>query len=624
MLENKNGPAQSVAGEAVGCTRRELGMGLAGSILWSIGSAHAASLSVEELQTLAQANAALVWQPFVRNAAGWLEWQMESPSAWSAAVTNPFDTAQVDMSVEFTHSKGMRIRRPAFWRRDGKGRGWCVRWLPPLTGTWIMRTEVRLLGQPAQAVGKPVTVQVSEVPARQVVKTDRDAPTHLAWNDGTPYTPVGLNIAWGGYGDGAVSDYRRWFKRLSENGGNFARVWMASWCFSIEWKDTGLGDYRNRMDRAAQLDDVFALAEENNISLMLCLLNHGAFNDKTDSEWKDNPYNAANGGPCNAPEDFVSHPRARELFARRLRYIVARWGASPSLMCWEWWNEINWTPIRDDVLIPWIQEMDKVIDAWDPHRRLRSTSGHEAYSKVWKLPTMDIAQHHDYTSRDLNLHYRLKYREYRSELPGKALLPGELGMETTYDAHVKPPYNWDILHLHNGQWAAVFNGYAGTGMYWWWDLMIDPQKLWGTYLSMSRYLATINAVPATRLALHQPHPVQVRTDEQEAEALALAGPNSVLIWVRDQAMDPSMQRQKYLEAGSPKTYTPQWTKVQGVELSLKDLKLPDGMVQVRWIDAHTGQWLADADNKQKVSKGQLSLVVPAFERDVAALVTKAV
>lgn len=609
--------------DTAGFTRRQLGLGVAGSVLLQAGTAAAATMSQDEMKKLAAVNAELAWKPFVRTEAGWLEWQMETPATWNALAPNPFDTTQVDLVVLFTHPQGMRIRRPAFWRRDAKGHGWCLRWLPPVVGTWTMSTEVRLQGQAAQAVGKPVDVQVSDVPARQVVKADRDASTHLAWNDGTPYTPIGLNVAWGSQGETAISEYRRWFKRLADNGGNFARVWMASWCFGIEWNDTGLGDYRNRMNRAAWLDEVFNLAEQSGIGIMLTLLNHGAFNDKTDAEWKDNPYNAANGGPCKAPEEFVSNPKARELFARRLRYTVARWGASPSLLCWEWWNEINWTPIRDEAVIPWIQEMDKVIDAWDPHRRLRSTSGHEAYSKVWKLPTMDIAQHHDYTSQDLNMHYRIKYREYRGELPGKALLPGELGMEVLFDPKIKPPYNWDILHLHNGQWAAVFTGYAGTGMYWWWDHMIDPQKLWGTYLGMSRYLTAVNAKPTHRLALHQPHPVQVHSQDQEADALALAGPQSVLIWVRDQALDPSMQRQKYLEAGSPATFTPQWTKVEGIELALKNLKLPDGEVQVQWLDAHSGQWLADATAKQQVRKGELKLRVPTFERDLAALVSRA-
>lgn len=609
--------------------RRTLGQGLAALASLPLGAlrptAASAAMTDTQIQTLRTLHETLRWSDPVTAPAGWMEWLMDTPAAWHELAPNPFDTAQIDLWAEFTGPDGQRIRRPAFWRRDRKAHGWCLRWLPPRAGRWTLSTEVKLHSGPALPVGQPVTFEVTAVPVRQVVRADREAPTHFAWNDGTPYTPVGLNVAWGNGGtDGAVADYKRWFKRLAGNGGNFARVWMASWCFSIEWKDTGLGDYRPRLDRAAALDEVFALAEQHGIGLMLCLLNHGAFNDKTDAEWKDNPYNAANGGPCKTPEEFVTDARARALFARRLRYVAARWAASPALFCWEWWNEINWTPIRDEPLMPWIREMDAVLDATDPHRRLRSTSGHEPWSKVWQLPAMDFAQQHDYTSRDLSLHYRLKYREHREVLPSKPLLPGELGMETTYDPRVKLPYNWDVLHLHNGQWAAVFNGYAGTAMYWWWDLMIDPQKLWGSYLGMSRFLAEVNARPAHRLALHRPHPARVSgggDDDDEPVALALAGPASVLVWVRDAALDPTAQRQKYLEAGSPPSWTPKWQRQQGVRVGLDKLALPDATVQVRWLDAHSGQWLADAAGTAALRGGALELAVPAFERDVAAFVT---
>jgi hypothetical protein len=98
---------------------------------------------------------------------------------------------------------------------------------------------------------------------------------------------------------------------------------------------------------------------------MLCLLNHGAFSETTNAEWASNPYNAALGGPLKQPGDFVSDPAARDLFKRRLRYIAARWAAYPSLGVWEWWNEINWTPISDEALKPWITEMTGEMQNYD-------------------------------------------------------------------------------------------------------------------------------------------------------------------------------------------------------------------------------------------------------------------
>lgn len=39
----------------------------------------------------------------------------------------------------------------------------------------------------------------------------------------------------------------RYIPKLAASGGTFIRVWMAAWQFAIEWRDTGLGIYTNRM-----------------------------------------------------------------------------------------------------------------------------------------------------------------------------------------------------------------------------------------------------------------------------------------------------------------------------------------------------------------------------------------
>ena len=43
--------------------------------------------------------------------------------------------------------------------------------------------------------------------------------------------------------------------------------------------------------------------------------------------------------------EFATNPDAQRLWEQKLRYIAARWGYSTNLFCWEWWNEVNWTPL---------------------------------------------------------------------------------------------------------------------------------------------------------------------------------------------------------------------------------------------------------------------------------------
>ena len=48
-----------------------------------------------------------------------------------------------------------------------------------------------------------------------------------------------------------------------------------------------------------------------------------------------------NGGPCINQDAFFTNTVARTLFEKRLRYLIARYGYSTSLMSWEFFSEID-------------------------------------------------------------------------------------------------------------------------------------------------------------------------------------------------------------------------------------------------------------------------------------------
>ncbi|HSW03518.1 hypothetical protein [Aquabacterium sp.] len=592
----------------------------------------AAPMNAADLNLAREAAAAARWEgPRVRGG-GWLEWRLATPMPGTPAQF--FDPAHYDLSCEFSGPQGRSLHVTAFWSRDPLGSQWVLRLLPPLAGRWRAAPRARIGGGEAVALGASFEFDVSSVVAHQRIVIDPQDPRYFAFDDGTPFVPVGLNVCWGA-GPQPLADYRRWFTRLAENGGNFARLWMASWSFGIEWKDTGLGDYAVRMDRAAQLDAVFELAESLGIRIMLCLVNHGAFTEKNDAEWQDNPYNQANGGPLAAPEGFVTDERAQALFERRVRYIAARWAHSPALHSWEWWNEVTWTPIDAAQLRPWFTRMSRVLDAHDPYRRLRSTSwADRGDAASWKMPALDYAQQHDYTSRDLMLHYAGAAREWRDDgITSKPLVASELGLETTHDAKAPRPFNWDAVHLHNGLWAPLFHGFAATALYWWWDHLVDPLNVWPAYRGITRYLQALHD-SGLRLAGHRPHAAEFAGGE--AHALALAGPTSVLLWVRADLHDASALREAWQEATGgtdpARPWQPDYPAIVDGRVRVQGLALADGRVngrvngrvRVRWFDAGSGEALATAaglaTTETTLRDGALDLTCPSFGRDVAAIV----
>jgi hypothetical protein len=392
---------------------------------------------------------------------------------------------------------------------------------------------------------------------------------------------------------------------------------MADWSFGLEWNDTGLGDYTRRMGKAWLLDEIFRMAEERGLYIVLVLLNCADFNNWQTNGWAGNPYNAARGGPLERPDQFTTDPQARAFLQRKLDYIVDRWGYSPNLLAWEWWNEVNLTPIPDEALIPWLQDMTAYLRERDVNRHLTTNSYAIKYlSPVWQLPELDIIQRHEYATqvntddRDLAGRAAYDYRLLAESAPPKPILLGEFG----YGVEATPD---DIertgIHLHNGLWSTSFVGYAGTGMYWYWDVYIDAYRQWHQFAPIQRFLTDEDLtqyVPVSPLAI---------TDTQgrpaPADGLGLRGERT-LVWMRSDSYTVDASVAAWTQAGSPRAFAYSPPALEGLVLTLEDMH--DGPYLVRWYDPQRGKWLEEV--KAEAHDGVLSVPVPSFRRDLAAKV----
>lgn len=539
-----------------------------------------------------------------------LELQLET----TITVENPYDPAQIDLLVHFTAPDGQVLTVPAFWMQPydlttqqpvGEA-GWRVRFTPSLAGTWQAQAE--LVG--AQAMSEAIAFTVTPAAAPGFIRIHPDNPRYFAFDDGSFYFPNGLNIGWAG--EDVLGDYERWLDSLSAHDGNLIRVWMASWSFGIEWADTGLGNYGARLKQAWLLDQIFAMAEERGIYIMLCLLNHGAFSTSVNSEWGQNPYNDDLGGPLKTPAEFVTNEVAKALFKQRLRYIAARWGYSTHLFAWEWWNEVNWTGIGDDTLIPWITEMTPVLQQYDPYDHLITNSNaNGAFTQVWAMPEIDFSQQHDYTGGDLLRTLARDLGRITKTAPDKPLLIGELG----YSAGAQVAL--DAMHLHTGLWGAPFLGYAGGSMYWWWDTFIAPQEQWHQYGALARFFA------GEDLALLTPGKAQVAG---EAQAFTLQGAERAFVWVQSAGYTVPAAQAAYdkalFDALKSKTKLTSWNyeppMLSGITIAVTGLA--DGNYQLQWYAPTTGEWLETTT--VTVSSGTVTITAPDFATDLALKLVK--
>lgn len=420
---------------------------------------------------------------------------------------NPFDPNQIRVDGEFVTPSGKHLFIPGFFTQDFERASpdgtslrpvgtpyFAVRFTPTEIGTYRYRIVVTGQGKGKTGQEKPqvtsqwLTLKVSPNPqAKGFVR--RGKFWHLRFDDGTPFVPVGLNVCWSGNN---LSAYERWFAAMRQNGANFARIWLVRWNMGLEWtKGDGNGMYqgigRYALDNAWRLDELLRIAERNGIYLMLCLGYHGELADRQlyfgEQAWDRNPYNRKNGGPCEKPADFWTHPEAKRLYKQRLRYLIARYAHSPNVLAFEFWNEVH-------APADWVKEMAQFVRSVDIYGHLLTTTyGDDA---VWKLPEMDFAQTHWYgdgSQRDctttvvnLHRHYMERYR--------KPFLLGEFGIDwRTSDITYDPQGN--ALHWHNGMWASLMSGGMGTACVWWWDNYIDRLNLWHHFRPVADFVKLV-------------------------------------------------------------------------------------------------------------------------------------
>ena len=183
-----------------------------------------------------------------------------------------------------------------------------------------------------------------------------------------------------------------------------------------------------------------------------------------DSNWAQNPYNTNNtvgstNGFLTSPVQFFTDATAKALTKRKLRYAVARWGYSTSIMAWELFNEVQFTDAGQTgqwgIIQSWHTNMALFIRSQDPYQHLITTSS-DLTQPIWDQ--CDYYTHHDY--------------------PTDVITGLRDATDITASQPVKPDYGAEcatngVPHygVNAPLWAGIMNGQSGAEMPWWWDSM---------------------------------------------------------------------------------------------------------------------------------------------------------
>ena len=365
-----------------------------------------------------------------------------------------------------------------------------LRFQPNVSGKWTYKIYVEYDGGDiTEELSGSLDVASSDKEYKGLIQVDKSNNRTFMYEDGTTFMPIGENMGWWADNSRKTYDYYVWFSNANKNNMNIARIWMAPWGFCLHWGKS-IYDLTDRLNYAARLDKVIEYANTYDIYIMLCLLNHGQFSTGADPTWNQNPYNKANGGILTSPQAFFTSKEAKDVYKNELLYIIGRYGYSDNIMCWELFNEVDWTDNADINAVNiknWHKEMAELIKNNDSYGHMVSTSYKTEQGSSFLLDVIDFANPHSYGYASKNICDTLPavldklYRQYN-----KPILHSEIGIDWQNGNN---NYRLDPkgISLRQASWAGMMGGGAGGAMNWWWDSYVHPYDLYYQFKGAGAY-----------------------------------------------------------------------------------------------------------------------------------------
>ena len=162
------------------------------------------------------------------------------------------------------------------WYFDGVLVRWVENtyWHQPLTLNFDSETMPDWFGLPKDS-DLPSTYSIEYVrawkkdPAKAFVRVSPRDSRYFELSDGSPYIPIGLNIIapYGKTEQEALARMEQWMKSLSDNGGNYIRIWLSNNFFDVEHEKSGQYDE----EKAKRIDAVLDMARRHNIRVKMTI-----------------------------------------------------------------------------------------------------------------------------------------------------------------------------------------------------------------------------------------------------------------------------------------------------------------------------------------------------------------
>ena len=549
---------------------------------------------------------------------------------------NPYDYNYLKVIAEITSPSGAKMSMPAFWYQDyqivlntnanvspsgvsgvastdqSEPQGlevvtpigdphYRVRFTPTEAGEYNLVFKI-YKNNVLDATEHEMKISVSSSSAtyKGVLEVDPTTKRNFRFaGTGETFVTVGQNTCWYTSSTRKTTDYDVWFDLMHQNEMNTTRIWLGPWAFGLHC-GTSYNDFSSRYAAAARLDLLMEYAEKYDMHLMLCLINHGQFSTTVNPTWDSNPYNVANGGILEKPQQFFTSEEAKTAYKSELMYIIARYSYCSKILCWELFNEVDWcdgAALYAMWFKTWHNEMGQFLKDNDPYHHMVSTSYRDVDGNAYALDVIDFVSPHSYAYSNKNMITGIQSTQQTLvDKYDKPVFFGEIGLN---GENGQNNYNQDSqgISLHQAQWSGMMSGGAGGAMNWWWDSYVHPHKLYSQFKGAGVFSKYMN----------------------------LSGSDYALLAGNAAASNTNVNVMGYYfnDRAYGYLYDKSWT-FRNTSLTEKSgyvsIPMNNGTYEIRFYDTTTGELIEGATLTKENTVNVLTFDFPSFTYDVAFIV----
>ncbi len=442
-------------------------------------------------------------------------------------------------------------------------------------------------------------------------------PSYLTFSDGQTYIPIGINMInpsgrYSNNPDSAFYEIDQWMKNLSDNGGNYIRVWLSNSFWDMEEE---AGKYNE--EKIRRIDRFIAMARKYHLRIKLTLEHFRSITlEENPQQWATKfAYHKSHGGPLDSVRQYLSSAEGRQLFLNKLDFYSKHYGSDTLFFGWELWNEMNAMSVpKDSLFISWNKKMLAEVKQRFPDNLAMESLGsfdgdyvRPLYKEIMSMPGNEVAQVHRYLDPGAQLEVchapmdiicSSAVNELRSYQLEKPILLAETGAVEAHHAGPSKLYPKDTagILLHDILFAPFFSGAAGTGMSWHWESYVAKNNLWYHF---GRFASAIKGI--------DPVEESFTPSFKETGSLRiyiLKGKRTTLLWLRDKMNNWESE----LEKGIP-PHT-----LHAININLAELGINSPLEKIDVYDPWKNAWTNILGNNPV-------FILPDFKRSLVIRLT---